>query len=165
MNARTLDYQAQVTWHKTQPASLFKRKEHHKQIICKSFVLILEAKQRKKKSSKSTCKSVCNSLFRISFKDLPVCAISHWFLLQLHPCLVWHWVIWINSLPYIQPSVTITLPYTDRTAVIIRISCHNIIHKHAHMRNLHIHQQSPLKVCSYLVCGLIIHSNSTVLFG
>lgn len=42
-----LNYHAQVTWHKTEPASLFKRKEHHMQIRCKSFVLNLEAKQRK----------------------------------------------------------------------------------------------------------------------
>lgn len=62
MNARTLDYQAQVTWHKTQPASLFKRKEHHKQIICKSFVLILEAKQRKKKTKQKHMQK-CVQLF------------------------------------------------------------------------------------------------------
>lgn len=68
------------------------------------------------------------------------------------------WDIWINSLPYIQSSITITLPCTDRTAVIMRFSCHNTIHKHAHVCAIYtfIHKVSCKSVLtSYVVSSFI----------
>lgn len=150
-----LDYHAQVTWHKTEPASLFKRKEHHMQIRCKSFVLNLEAKQRKIKV-KAHAKLWATLCFPLVLR---ICRSVRSVIDSYNSSIFGIWCIWINSLPYIQSSITIALPYTDRTAVIMRFSCHNdTIHKHAHICAIYtfIHKVSGKSVLtSYVVSSFI----------